>query len=455
MARQYSMSWIASRLRWMKMYKGRRYVISCKALGVPGTKEGSHQAANRWWEAKKAELDGYSLTPEPGSSEAILSVLEKWAGRPLETHEDMRAAAADWMCYYSDKPLPDDVKEAILGPEHLTRTRARVAASFDTLDMPEAPPGRSITAHVEAWRRSLGAKVAAGLMSAARCANNLGCLEHLKTFSGPHADVDTLNAVQLQRFYEHCLGQVAARRTSPGDGWSLPYARDVFSCAKTFIRWLWEAGEIELPKNIGSKAFKFGNAYKAVKTWTPEEYKGAVAAAPGKLKLALLLMANCGMTQRDVSDLLDAEVDWESGRVVRQRSKTAGNENVPTVNYPLWPATFALLRQYRSGSERVLLTEGGLPYLRTRLKADGKLHKSDGFASSWVHVKKRLKLNRPLKQLRKLGATLLEGHPTYGRFVSYFLGHSPRTVKDRHYAQPAQELFDEAVRWIGQQLGQV
>jgi hypothetical protein len=76
------------------------------------------------------------------------------------------------------------------------------------------------------------------------------------------------------------------------------------------------------------------------------------------------------------------------------------------------------------------------------------------FSLNWVHVKKRLKLKRSLKELRKLGATLLDGHPTYGRFASLFLGHSPRTVKDRHYAAPSQNLFDVGVAWLGRQLGQ-
>jgi hypothetical protein len=166
-------------------------------------------------------------------------------------------------------------------------------------------------------------------------------------------------------------------------------------------------------------------------------------------------MANCGMTQADVSDLLDREVDWAVGRITRKRSKTKGEVNVPTVCYKLWPVTFELLKKYRSGQERVLLTEAGEPYVRTQLNEQGRLVKADGFASNYAHVQKRLGLYRPLKQLRKLGASLLASHKDYGRFASYFLGHSPRTVADRHYVVPPQELFDEAVTWLGRQLGQV
>ena len=171
-------------------------------------------------------------------------------------------------------------------------------------------------------------------------------------------------------------------------------------------------------------------------------------------------MANIGATQEDISELRDSEVDWKAGRIIRKRTKTAAHENVPTVNYPLWPTTFELLKKFRSGSERVLLTEQGEPYVRTRLRDDGRLSKADGFASNYVHLKRKLQrslpgFNRPLKELRKLGASLLATHKEYGRFQSYFLGHSPRTVADRHYVVPPQELFDQAVMWLGQQLGQV
>jgi integrase len=234
----------------------------------------------------------------------------------------------------------------------------------------------------------------------------------------------------------------------------------MFSVARAFIRWLVERGTIDAPRNLASKSFKFGSPAKAVQTWTVDEFRAAIDAAPGKLKLALLLMANTGATQEDVSDLKDTEVDWRAGRIIRKRSKTAACEHVPVVNYKLWPQTFELLKKYRSGSDRVLLNEEGKPYVRSQLRDDGRLAKADGFASNYDYLKDKLRrtmpgFNRRLKELRKLGATLLGDDPDYGRFQSYFLGHSPRTVADRSYVVPSQEMFDEAVTWLGQQLGQV
>jgi integrase len=318
----------------------------------------------------------------------------------------------------------------------------------------------SVEGQVAAWVRRQQQLVSAGQLAADHADNHRICLGHFRDWAGPDADVGTLDARSLQDFYLFCLQKVEIRKADGVHkaGWSVDYARKVFRTARGFVKWLWEADLIAPPRNIDSRGFRFNAGAKAVRTWTPDEFKRAVGLAPGKLKLALLLMANCGMTQKDVSDLADEEVDWVAGRITRKRSKKAGCDNVPTICYPLWPTTFALLKQHRSGTARVLLTESGLPFLRKELR-DGKLVKADGFASNYTHLKKRLKeglpgFNRSLKQLRKLGATLLESQRDYGRFKSYFLGHSPRTVADRHYAAPSQELFDEAVWWLGQELGQ-
>jgi hypothetical protein len=189
-------------------------------------------------------------------------------------------------------------------------------------------------------------------------------------------------------------------------------------------------------------------------TWTPAEVQHVIGEAPGQLKLHLLLMANCGFTQVDCSDLLDTEVDWTAGTVTRKRSKTADQDSTPTVTYRLWPQTFALLRQYRSGQDRVLLTESGRPFVRRELTADGHLVKADNIASNFAHLKRRLKFKKPLKLLRKTGATILDSHPEFSRYSTLFLGHSPRSIKDRHYSAPSQDRFDAAVAWLGQQLGQ-
>ena len=47
-----------------------------------------------------------------------------------------------------------------------------------------------------------------------------------------------------------------------------------------------------------------------------------------------------------------------------------------------------------------------------------------------------------MKLLRKTSSSLLETHEVYGRYATLFLGQSPRSIADRHYVWPSQDLFD-------------
>jgi integrase len=451
MARLYEMTWVASRARWTKLYRGKRYWISCRALGAPENKVGSAEKANQWWRQKRAEVDGAAPKPIlPGSPEALHTVLEAWAGGPVETPQEELAVIQDLMEHYHEVEDKRALQEAILGPERVAQVRSQAEA---VLDGPTVPPDRTVKAQVDRWVSTRQAQVSAGHMTPDQADNRRICLFHFRDWCGTVA-VDVIDAVKLHDFYLWCLSKVEDRHNDPTAGWSVAYAKKVFATARSFVRFLWESGLIELPRNIESKGFRFGNGVKAVVTWTSQEVKHVIGEAPGKLKLALLLMMNCGMTQVDVSDLLDGEVDWRAGTITRKRSKTAQHENVPVVTYRLWGPTFELLKKYRSGADHVLLTESGRQFVRKEL-VNGRLVKADNIASNYTHLKRRLKFRKPLKWLRKTAATLLESHPVYGRLTSLFLGHAPQTIKDRHYAAPSQELFDEAVLWLGRQLGLV
>jgi hypothetical protein len=51
-----------------------------------------------------------------------------------------------------------------------------------------------------------------------------------------------------------------------------------------------------------------------------------------------------------------------------------------------------------------------------------------------------------------VGANLLEDHETYARYADYFLGHSPKSLKERHYAVPSQTIFDAGLDWLHQRI---
>jgi integrase len=460
------------------MYRGRRFYVSARQLGTAETKEASVQAANAWWVAKQSDLDlAYRAslnpprTPLPAEDLAAAAIgsKEDW---PTALRSLLAGLAESGRVFGQEpaEPVPVDegtastllkqalgdlLLKAIAGGEPLPKQLAerlppaRAAqverAVKELRGESAASPDRTVKALADDWFRGLAAQVRANGLSPDRADAVRRFLAPFVAFVGEGADVGAIEPATLTAFHRFCLSQIGGGR------WGAVYARDIFATARSWIRWLVELGVIVAPANLASKGFRFGSTVKRIQTWTPDEVRQVIGEAPGKLKLALLLMLNCGMTQGDVADLLDSEVDWRTGRIIRRRSKTAARESVPVVNYRLWPATFSLLKQYRSGQDRVLLTDAGNPFMRKKMQA-GKLVKVDGFARKYDKLRKRMKL-KPMKLLRKTAASLLETHEVYGRFTGLFLGHTPASMKDRHYSAPPQALFDEAVMWLGDQLG--
>jgi integrase len=191
----------------------------------------------------------------------------------------------------------------------------------------------------------------------------------------------------------------------------------------------------------------------------PNEAREIIDRATGQLQLHLLLMANCGMTQKDIADLQQNEVDWEKGRIIRKRSKTKNQKSVPTVSYKLWPDTLALLRVYGSSQGgRVLLTRRGNRWVFAEFDEKlGKLVSSDPIATNYDHLRRKLKKEGKevgtLKLFRKTSATLLYNSDEYSTCVGAFLGHAPDSIITRHYAHTSAEKLDKAVAWLATQYG--
>ncbi len=491
------MSWIPEQRRWTKRYRGKRYYISARALGCLETKENSLLAANRWWESQRATIDlaiqAQQLPPrQPQPQEDVIAALlgrQQFATTqdiaeavrnalqsppaalgPMADHIRQFATSQStdsqvWERFielmrmllpavlgrsvFNNEPLPDTMKEN-LPPARVAQLER---GGKEIRGEQAAEPSRTVKTLRDQWLATLKKQVAVSAITASRYDRIMATISHFVAFVGETADVSIINADTLEGFYNHCLEMIAKRRQDEDQkaGWSGSHSVQVFAVAKQFISWLAERETIPLPSNFRRK-WRFGSTTKKIKTWDVKEIKKVVRAAKGKLKLCLLLMLNCAYQQKDVSDLRDDEVDWSKGRIRRKRSKTQNHEDVLEVDYKLWPETFALLQKYRSGKERVLLTQSGKPYTQRRLVGD-KVRAVDSFGWMLRKLCKRCRVNKKLKGLRKTVATLLESHTTYGRCTSLFLGHSPKSMKDKQYAAPPQKLFDQAVTWLGQKLG--
>jgi integrase len=345
------------------------------------------------------------------------------------------------------EPLPPSLAEHLSPARNAAVERAVKEIRGEQI----TDPARTVGAMVEDWLGTQKVQVTIGGITAAWLRNARLAIAHFTAFLGETADISALNAESLEGFHNFCLSKIADRRADAKGGWSAPFAKSVFGVARKMVRWLMERGTISPPQNF-NRQWRFGPTSKQIATLTVDEVKSIIGKSSGKLKAALLLMLNCGMTQKDVSDLRDDEVDWREGRVIRKRSKTMMLESVPVVNYKLWPSTFALLKEHRSGQDRVLLTDSNRHWVRKDLIGN-KVVQCDSLAEVYRRFAKRFGPVKPMKLLRKTSASLLESHETYGRFTSLFLGHSPKSIKDRHYAAPPQELFDAAVTWLGEKLG--
>ncbi len=83
------------------------------------------------------------------------------------------------------------------------------------------------------------------------------------------------------------------------------------------------------------------------------------------------------------------------------------------------------------------------------LGENGKTHSADSIATNFRRLRESLGIPKSLDKLRKTSATHIEAHREYGRYKTHFLGLSPRSIADRHYAAPSKELFDEILMWLG------
>src|SRR5947209_5333387 len=120
--RKFLMSWEGKPYyRWVKMFKGVRYRVTCEDLGLRRdrwTKEDSWQAANQWWQDRLAGL-GQKPKAEQQVEDVVEAAggLEKW----VDTVVKGQAAADElqWLAHMigKDEPHPDqdvEITQAVL-----------------------------------------------------------------------------------------------------------------------------------------------------------------------------------------------------------------------------------------------------------------------------------------------------------------------------------------------------
>ncbi len=413
--RKVIMTWDGRNLQWQKMFQGLRFRVTCSELGLPRelwTKNDSYLKANEWWEAMRG-----TLTP-----------LAKAGGQ-----EQL-----------------DEAKTAGLAAIELKTLLARLELLPKTIDEPTMARMNELASIINpasTGDNSIG-KALDDFLAIVGKNQKPKSFRETKDFVDDLRDFGTVlnERMGCQQIHEEKVSKVWMHLDSLSLASITKKKR--WTIFRRFVRYLFEQGKIDLPRNLGSKLFAFKTTPSAIKTYSPEVVRAELASLPERLRVWALLGLNCGMTNADIGNLHKSQV--VNGYLTRKRVKTERTDNVPTVTYLLWAETIELLDKFKSAasSEFWFVSQDGTPLVSSRIE-DGKAKIKDLVALRW---KRYGKATIMLKQYRSIAATALESHAEYGRFVSYFLGHSPKSIKDKHYAAPSQKLFDTALLWLKKEL---
>ena len=476
MARKYELTWDKSKKRWKKFYKGRQYYFP---FGDNKSDPEGYQLALDAWRKKKTEIDTDRQRNKPRRKEYEAAIkgrqdLAIWCrqngdfeqGQILQAEADhlldrfnkldeppaLAGEEADPLTpiirEYNRKKHEED-PDAWKIPSYGSTEYAELRAVWnDRLkQLQQVATEKTVGAAIKSFMDRKEAKAKAGEMTAGYCAGLHAHLGRFQGWIGKNHPIESLGSKTLLDFHTLLL------RLIDGKEIARSYAHDNMVTVRSFLRWCWDLDLCELPRNIDSKDLSFNVTPPKIRVLTKQEMTSLFTKAADRTRLYLLLALNAGMTQKDIADLKHEEVDWKQGRIVRKRSKTGDFDSVPTVSYQLWPETLALLKKHQSDHpELVLVNEKGQP-LRQEAYGDGKYKRTDNVNSAYRRLAKKVKFWKPFKLIRKTGASKLEEHEIYRGFVQLYLGHSPRSIADRHYALPASDLFDRAICWLREQFG--
>lgn len=488
--------------RWRKKYKGR--VIYC-GHGNSKSDIESYKKAVSVWEAEKRRIDAEIASQPKENHQEYEDALRDW-DRVLQwcqTHGDLANAAlarekisqlqqrlesdsppplvygdqfwdsfdlpekfletiAAMVSYPGSATPPNPSSRSTVNPKELKGGRDIFISSkeskreiwYDRLkvqaETPEEPEN-TVQAHLDAYLNQEQLRVDAGRLSASRFTSKRNHLLRFRDWIGSRTPITSIDGRRIQDFHQHLLTQIAENSLAQDT------AHDRLVDTKSFVRWLWQMDFLEsLPRNLerGSNALVIGKKVSAPDAFSIREIKSFLKEATGRPRLYILLMLNCGMYQTDISNIRHDEVNWRTGTITRKRSKTKKHASVPVVCYKLWKETLQLLREYREKKgELVLLNTDGSPLVVRGIKPNGDPTTNDAITNSLKPVREKIKIHKPAKLFRKTSASLIKSNSEFRGLEDLFLGLSPNSISDRHYAKVPTELLAEATAWLAKQYG--
>lgn len=441
--RSYKMSWDATNCQWQKMFKGSRIRVTCQQLGLPRerwTKQESYLSANAWWDAHRGTIS------VPMSESTVVDVRLQWARANAPEEVGVLEKAK------KTRTHPDDV-DANIVKRILEENGCVIPDDLDPVIFREVFGGGAV------WEDRLGRESAVskentvgGMLDsfkAVKLAKKIKpktyrevamVCDQLKEFEPAltrKMDVKNLNESCVRLVYQQ-FSKLDLEEVSKKKRWNI---------FKSFVRFCYMEGKIDLPRNLDSTDYKFEAHVPAVKVVPLDVLRAELAKLSPRLKLWALLGLNCGMTNCDIGLLtpdMVGETHLTRGREKRKDAEGRSKKGALTVSYKLWPETLELLRRFKSKGAFWFMSEAGTPMYESRIDDNDKVAEKDLVGQAWKKGKSALQL----KQFRSIGASLLESHEHYGRYKTHFLAQRPTTIADKHYAAPDADLFNTIMTWM-------
>ena len=400
--------------RWRKWYKGKPYSVTCAELGLPEdlwTELGSYQEANRWWEAKRREID----QPQKVLLDRLL--------HQLKTIDDEEDQSRDAFRLEMSKIAP----EVFTAP--VVSTGMTVGEALDqyyALQLVNSEPSSLIRLHsfVRDFK-SLTLPPVGGQPGAAVLSADM-----------PLTVIDERKVLQVFHFVDKVKNESSSK---------VRY----FGMFRAFVTHCAEMNLIPLPKNIRSRKLTWEVTTKAKEMPDWDVVRDFLKKLPDRLRLYALLALNTGMNNTDIAHLEERQIDFKRRTLRRKRVKTEGWEKVPTVLYFLWDETLRLLKQEMTSGAAYALLDGRENPLYVESKGvGGKPKLYDKVKSQWRDTLGRSS-ERPftLKDFRDFGSLLLQNGP-FRTYQASWLGHTPKEVHETNYS--GEEDVRAACKWMEQ-----
>lgn len=410
--------------RWRKWHKGKPYTVTCAELGLPEhlwTELGSYQEANRWWEARRREID-----------------------RPLEVERERIVRRLKEIEDEGDKLRLDhkqflaDVAPEVFAPPVAAKPGLTVGEALDqyyALQVVNSEPSSLIRLHsfVRDFK-SLTLPPVDGRPGAVVLSADM-----------PLSVIDEGKVLQVYHYTDKAKGDDDPAKDKKMGASKVRY----FGMFRAFVGYCAEMSLIPLPMNLHSKrlSWKVDTKAKEMPDW--DVVREFLRRLPDRLRLYALLALNTGVNNTDIAHLEERQIDFKRRTLRRKRVKTEGWEKVPTVLYSLWDETLRLLKQeMTTGAAYALLDGRGKPLYVESKGVGGKPKLYDKVKSQWRDTLGRSS-ERPftLKDFRDFGSLLLQNGP-FRSYQASWLGHTPKEVHETNYS--GEEDVRSACKWMEQ-----